>query len=241
MDNLSVARSSPPAEGGLVDNAMRAINQRIRAERLRVGDPVPSEAGLAVEFGVSRTVVREAFRALAALGIINLGNGRRARVGTIDKDVLGLVIDHAVHTDQVSIQQIYDVRRTIEMRTVALATLRRSEPEAEGINAHAFAMRQAFSRPDEAMEHDIAFHTAIAVASRNPLFALIVGSFSVVTRQTWRIGWDSRSTNAERLANVDCHARIAAAIEAREPHMAEAAMAEHFDNSVKALLSAGVI
>jgi len=239
--NLSIARSSPEAEGGLVDNAMRAINQRIRAERLRVGDPVPSEAGLAVEFGVSRTVVREAFRALAALGIINLGNGRRARVGTIDKDVLGLVLDHAVHTDQVSIQQIYDVRRTIEMRTVALATLRRSEPEAEAINAHAFAMRQAFSRPDEAMEHDIAFHTAIAVASRNPLFALIVGSFSVVTRQTWRIGWDSRSTDAERLANVDCHARIAAAIEAREPRMAEAAMAEHFDNSVKALLSAGVI
>jgi GntR family transcriptional regulator, transcriptional repressor for pyruvate dehydrogenase complex len=98
-------------------------------------------------------------------------------------------------------------------------------------------MRQAFSRPDAAMEHDIAFHSAIAGASRNPVFALLVGSFSVVTRQTWRIGWDSRSTDAERLANV----RIAAAIEAREPRAAEAAMAEHFDGSVKALLSAGVI
>ena len=43
--NLSLVRSSPEAEGGLVDNAMRAINRRIRAERLRVGDPVPSEAG----------------------------------------------------------------------------------------------------------------------------------------------------------------------------------------------------
>ena len=170
-----------------------------------------------------------------------MGTGGGPEFGTIDKDVLGVVIDHAVHTDQVSIQQIYDVRRTIEMRTVALATLRRSEPEAEAINAHAFAMRQAFSRPDEAMEQDIAFHTAIAVASRNPLFALIVGSFSVVTRQTWRIGWDSRATDAEQLANVECHARIAAAIQAREPRMAETAMAEHFDNSVKALLSAGVI
>src|ERR1700728_3518641 len=156
--NLSIARSSPEAEGGLVDNAMRAINQRIRGQRLRVGDPVPSEAGLAVEFGVSRTVVRESFRALAALGIIDLGNGRRARVGTIDKDVLGLVIDHAVHTDQASIQQIYDVRRTVEMRTVALAALRRSEPEAESISGRAAAMRQAFSHPADVMEHDIAFH-----------------------------------------------------------------------------------
>ncbi len=81
----------------------------------------------AEDLGVSRTVVREALRALAALGIVDLGNGRRARVGTIDNDVLGLVLDHAVHTDQVAIQQIYDVRRTIEMRTVSLATLRRSD------------------------------------------------------------------------------------------------------------------
>src|SRR3984885_7325746 len=202
MDEPIHRRSSPEAEGGLVDNALRAINQRIRAERLRVGDPVPSEAGLAVEFGVSRTVVREAFRALAALGIINLGNGRRARVGTIDKDVLGLVIDHAVHTDQVSIQQIYDVRRTIEMRTVALAALRRSEPEAEAISGRAASMRQAFSHPADVMEHDIAFHCAIAVAARNPLFALIVGSFGVVTRQTWRIGWGSPPPDPEHLANA---------------------------------------
>ena len=239
--NPSLVRSNPEPDGGLVDLAMRAIIQRSRGEGLRVGAPVPSEAAFAAELGVSRTVVREAFRALAALEIIDLGNGRRARIGTIDKDVFGLVIDHAVHTDQASIQQIYDVRRTIEMRTVALATLRRSAPEAQAISAHAVAMRQAFSRPDEAMEHDIGFHTAIAAASRNPLFALIVGSFSVVTRQTWRIGWDSRSTDEERLASVECHARIAAAIEAREPRVAEAAMAEHFDNSVKALLSAGVI
>jgi GntR family transcriptional regulator, transcriptional repressor for pyruvate dehydrogenase complex len=185
--------------------------------------------------------VREALRALATLGVIDLGNGRRARVGSIDKEVLGLVLDRAVHTNQATIQQIYDVRRTIEIRTVALAALRRSDGEARAIRAHAAQMREAFSRPDEAMEHYIAFHSAIAVASRNPLFALIVGSFGIVTRQTWRIGWESRSSDAERLANVDLHARIAVAIEAREPRGAETAMAEHFDGSVKALLAAGVV
>ena len=239
--DVSVVRPGPGAEGGLVESAMRAINDRIRRARQRIGDPIPSEAALAAELGVSRTVVREAFRALATLGVIDLGNGRRARVGTIDKDVLGLVLDHAVHTDQATIQQIYDVRRTIEMRTVALAALRHLDSEAKAIRGHAAAMRAAFSRPDEVMEHDIAFHSAIAVASRNPLFALIVGSFSVVMRQTWRIGWASRSTDGRRLANIECHERIAAAIAAHEPRVAEQAMAEHFDNSVKALLSAGVV
>ena len=228
-------------DGGLVGRIVRAVNDRIKSERLRVGDPVPSEMAFASELGVSRTVVREAFRALATLGVLQLVNGRRARVGATDAGVLGLVLDHAVHTDRVSIQQIYDVRRTIEVRTAALAALRRTDKEAAAIRGHAAAMRAAFRRPPEAMEHDIAFHTAIAGASRNPLFALIVGSFEVITRQTWRIGWDSRATDAERMANVECHERIAAAIAAREPRTAEAAMAEHFDNSVKALLSAGVI
>ena len=102
-------------------------------------------------------------------------------------------------------------------------------------------MRDAFLRPAEVMEHDIAFHGAIAVASRNPLFALVVGSFGVITRQTWRIGWESRSSDAQRMGSVECHERIAAAIEVRDARGAEAAMAQHFDDSVKALLTAGVI
>ena len=228
-------------DGGLVGRIARVVNDRIRSQRLRVGDAIPSESALAAELGVSRTAVREAFRSLSALGILQLVNGRRARVGATDADVLGLVLDHAVHTDQASIQQIYDVRRTIEVRTAALAALRRTQAEALAVSACAAAMREAFHRPSEVMEHDIAFHTAIANASRNPLFALIVGSFDVITRQTWRIGWESRATDEERMANVACHERIAEAIEAQKPKAAEQAMAEHFDNSVRALLSAGVI
>lgn len=236
----SAAQKAAGAEGR-VESATRAINERIRREHLRVGKPIPSEADLAGGLGVSRTVVREALRALSALGIVDLGNGRRARVGTIDKDALGLVLDHAAHTDQATIQQIYDVRRTIEMRTVALAALRRHDAEAQEIASHAAAMRKNFSRPERAMEHDIAFHAAIAAASRNPLFALIVGSFGVITRQTWRIGWESRRTDDQRLASIACHERIAAMIIERDASAAEAAMAAHFDDSVKALLAAGVI
>ena len=84
------------------------------------------------------------------------------------------------------------------------------------------------------------FHEAIARASRNPLFALIVGSFHIVTRQTWGIGWTSRPNDAERMASVACHGAIARAIAEREPRVASAAMADHFDLSVKWLLAAGV-
>ena len=185
--------------------------------------------------------MREAFRSLSTLGIIEVGNGRKARVGAIDQTVLSLVLDHAVQTNQVSIQQIYDVRRTIEMRTVGLAALRRSGAEAAEIAGLASTMRQVRQQPEAIMEVDIAFHEAIARASRNPLFELIVNAFHVVTRQTWHIGWASRRLETDRLASIACHERIAAAILARDPPTAEAAMAEHFDSSVKVLLDAGVI
>jgi GntR family transcriptional regulator, transcriptional repressor for pyruvate dehydrogenase complex len=228
-------------ETGLVGRVMRAVNDHVRLAALKPGDSIPSEAHFAMQLAVSRAVVREAFRSLGALGIIAVGNGRRARVGSIDTDVLGLILDHAVQTDQVSILQIYDVRRTIEMRTVALAALRRSEAEAKTIIRWADAMLADRERIERVMAHDIAFHEAIGIASRNPLFSLIVSSFSVVTRQTWRIGWTSRPTDTLRLESIHCHQRIAAAIEMQDPKAAEAAMAEHFDHSVKALLAAGVI
>lgn len=226
--------------GGLVQRVALGLHDLIRAEARRAGDPLPSENAVALRFGVSRAVVREAFRSLAALRLIDIGAGRRARVSTIDASVLALLLDHAVLTDQISIQQIYDVRRSIELRTAALAALRRSEAEACAIADLAAAMRADFARPEQVMAHDIAFHEAIAQASRNPMFALLVGSFHVVTRQTWMVGWRSRRDDAQRMESVEGHVAIAAAIAAGEHKGAETAMAAHFDLSVRALLAAGI-
>ena len=227
-------------ETSSVDQVVAAVRARIRADGLAPGDALPGESALALELGVSRAVVREAFRSLQALRLIDIGNGRRARVSKIDPSVLALVLDHAVQTDQVSIQQIYDVRRTIELRTVALAAMRRSEREAAGIAALAAAMRADFLEPERVMEHDIAFHEAIGRASRNPMFDLLVGSFHVITRQTWGIGWKSRARDGQRMASVEGHEAIARAILEQDSEGAQARMAEHFDLSVKALLAAGI-
>jgi GntR family transcriptional repressor for pyruvate dehydrogenase complex len=231
---------SDEAPTSLVSRVVHDIRRLIRSEGLRIGDPLPSEAALGEQLGVSRAVVREAYRSMAALRLISVGNGRRARVSEVDPEVLALVIDHGVTTDQVSVQQILDVRRTIEMRTGGLAALRRTDKEAQEIVALAAAMRADFNDMDKVMEHDIAFHETIARASRNPLFALIVGSFHVVTRQTWRIGWLARENDVDRYENVACHEAIAATIERGNRAGAESLMAEHFDNTVKVLLASGI-
>ncbi len=233
--------SDPVDQGvGLVSSTIGAITRLIREQDLMPGDRLPSEATLARDLQVSRTVVREAFRSLAAMRIIELASGRRAAVAPIDHGAMSLIIEHGVHTDQISIQQIYDVRRTIESRIVTLAALRRNEGEAQAIRAEAAAMRAAIDDPPALMRHDLAFHMGLARASRNPVFALIMGAFQGITAQTWPVGWRSRTSAAAREAMIANHENIAAAVAEGDPERAAAAMSQHFDDSVRALISAGL-
>lgn len=225
---------------GLVSNAIGAITAHIRMNELGPGDRLPSEAALSKELSVSRTVVREAFRSLAAMRLIDLSAGKRATVAQLDSGAMSLMIEHGIDTEQINVQQIYDVRRTIEVRTATLAALRRSNDEARTILAHAEAMRANFAVSERVMESDLAFHLEIARASKNPIFVMIVGAFQGVSRQTWPIGWRSRASDDERHAMNDLHVAIAEAIVAGDPQASSQLMAQHFDESVKALLAAGV-
>jgi DNA-binding FadR family transcriptional regulator len=226
--------------GSLVGDTIGSITRLIRENDLMPGARLPSEAELSRQLQVSRTVVREAFRSLAAMRIIELAAGKRATVAPIDHGAMSLIIEHGVHTDQISVQQIYDVRRAIESRIVTLAALRRSEAEAAAICGEAAAMRAAIGQPEQLMQHDLAFHMALARASRNPVFTLIVGAFQGITAQTWLIGWRSRTTAEARDAMVSTHERIADAITAGDPERAVREMSFHFDDSVRALISAGL-
>ena len=225
---------------GLVGDAIGAITRHIREHDLVPGDRLPSEATLSRELNVSRTVVREAFRSLAAMRIIDLATGKRATVANLDHGAMGLMIEHGVHTDQITIQQIYDVRRTIETRIAALAAIRRGEAEAEAIRALAQGMREAADDPVLLLERDLDFHVALARACANPVFLLIAGAFQGVTRQTWPVGWRSRTTVESRERMIATHEEIASAVAAGDPARASEAMGRHFDESLRALVQAGV-
>lgn len=217
----------------------QAVIDHIRQQNLRAGDRLPSELAFAEIVGVSRTLIRETFGALAALNLIDVGNGRCARVGVIDGSTLAMMLAHAVHTEQASVQQIWDVRRALEQRAVALAAMQRTQAEAEEIAKHAREMRRAGDDLVTQTEHDIAFHRVIAEASRNPIFSLQINSFSDLMRETCPIGWRSRRTDEARLSVFDQHDLIAEAILKGDPVAAEQAMAEHFKLSILALNSSG--
>lgn len=226
------------AGGSLVQQAMEAVSAFIRDHGLRVGDTLPGEAHFAAVLGVSRAVMREAFGALAALRVIDVANGRKPRVGAMDGSVIAASLDHAVSTAQVSVSEIWDVRRTIELRTAELAATERTDEEASEIEALAARMATEADDLERMSRHDIAFHEAIARATHNALFVQIVASFGPLMEVAVPAAWRTRTAATQRQTMIDRHLAVARAIRRRDPVVAAMAMSDHFDASVGDLLKA---
>jgi DNA-binding FadR family transcriptional regulator len=203
---------------------------------LRVGDTLPGEGYFATKLGVSRAVMREAFGALAALKLIDVGNGRRAKVGAIDGSVIAASLDHALSTAQIRVADVWDVRRTIEMRTAALAARNATPVQSARIVALAEAMGKDDQPHEQTTEDDIDFHLAIAEASGNALFNQIVSSFVPLMRVAVPQAWKTRQTPEQKAEILDRHRRLAWAIANRDADEAERWMAGHFDEAIGALL-----
>jgi len=219
------------ARGSLVERAMDMVRDHIRTHDLKVGDTLPGEGSFAAQMGVSRPVMREAFGALAALRLVDVGNGRRPRVGAIDGSAMAASMGHAVNTAQVSLADVWDVRCTLELRTAELAALHRSDEQARAISA---AADRLTVEGDEAARTaaDTEFHQTIAAASGNPLYYQIVCSFEELMARAVPRAWQERALPEERAESLSLHHEVADAIAAREPVRARIAMERHFANSV---------
>src|SRR3546814_10117577 len=87
-----------PKATDFVSDTVAAIARLIRDTDLKPGDRLPAEATLSRDLQVSRTVVREALRSLAALRLVDLGAGRRPRVAELDDDPFSRMIEHGVES-----------------------------------------------------------------------------------------------------------------------------------------------
>ncbi|MCW3797612.1 FCD domain-containing protein [Sphingomonas sp. BN140010] len=229
-----------PAGGArsLSKTAMDAVRRYIHDEQLRVGDALPGEGFFAERLGVSRAVMREAFGALAALKLIDVANGRRARVAALDGSAMSASLDHAISTAQIDVADVWDVRRTIELRTAELAARHSTLPQARKIVAIAERLASEDLSQEQLTAEDIQFHLAIAEASGNPLFYQIVSSFVPLMRVAVPTAWETRRTPEQRREIRERHRQLAKAIAEHEPEQARQCMAAHFDESIGALLSA---
>ncbi|AXB79277.1 FadR/GntR family transcriptional regulator [Novosphingobium sp. P6W] len=204
---------------GLLDNIGRAIVTGQFEKAV-----FPTEAELAKQHGVSRSVTREAVKMLTAKGLLSA----RPRQGTtvqptsswnlFDTDVLRWMLERKLSIDL--LRQFNELRVAVEPEGAALAAMVAAEEDLARIDAGLERMQAAEHGLDDPLEADIAFHVAVLRASKNPFYIQLRDVVSTALRTSIRF------TNRikGRTADVAEHAKVRDAIAARDPDAARIAM-----------------
>lgn len=187
--------------------------------------PFPTEAELAKQYDVSRSVVREAVKMLGAKGLLTA----RPRKGTtiqatdrwnlFDIDVLRWLLDRKFSLSV--LRQFSELLEAIEPASAALAARAHTEEGLRAIRAGFARMEAAERDDDDSLEADIAFHIAILQASANPFYA----QFRDVVTTALRTSIRFTNRFKGRTASLPQHKAVLDAITQREPEQARAAMA----------------
>lgn len=184
----------------------------------------PTEAEIAQQYAVSRSVTREAVKMLTAKGLLVA----RPRKGTtvqpprhwnlFDTDVLRWMLERKFSLGL--LRQFTELRLAIEPMAAAIAAQTADAEGIAGIRTGYERMVAAEAGDDDALEADIAFHIAILEASANPFYAQFRDVVSTALRTSIRF------TNRfkGRTASLPQHGAVLTAIEAHDPAAASAAM-----------------
>lgn len=220
----------------LSDRVADAMLAHIVRAGLRPGERLPSERELGEQFGVSRTVVREALRSLAAKGVLTVQSGAPPVVARVDADravealrlyVLGL----EVGPGGLDYAQVDEVRSVVECRVTRLAAQSATDDDVARLARVHDEFQARLHDVAATSELDVEFHRTVAVASHNPLFLLVLESIEPVLLRVRRatLGVPGRPERA-----VDAHGEILDRIRHHDPEGAEAAMNAHLEESRRA-------
>ncbi len=222
-----------PSRSSLADQVAQHLVLHIRTNKLRSGEEVPSELSVSAELGISRGIVREAYRGLRMAGILDISNGRSPRVGELHEGVLSHLLEHALSTDQATAEQALHLRAAIEVRAAELAAENRLPDHVAALQTEAAIMRANVGRHDLFAEADARFHETIGRATGNPLFSLISSALRGALKTTIRVGLRNRIVQSELDQVAVTHQRIADAIGDGDAVQAREYMVIHFREALR--------
>jgi len=223
----------------LAQRVVAGLKDKILAGDLPPGHKLPSEAELIDEYGVSRTVVREAVTRLRAEGLVETFQGRGSFVLAMPEPTSFTVESAAIRTHH-DVLDMIDFRVGIECEAAALAAARVDAAGADSVRAALDAFVGA--APENQVDADFGFHRAVAAASGNRFYLDLLDSLGpmMIMLPRTRLGDAYSLTDAGHVERVRReHDNVAAAIVAGDPDIARAAMRVHLGNTRRRLDAGG--
>ncbi|MBN9070273.1 MAG: FadR family transcriptional regulator [Rhizobiales bacterium] len=218
----------------------RALAGEILSGRYPPGTALPTENELGSAYGVSRTVIREALKVLAAKGLIL----SRPRIGTIvcEPDNWSLLDPQVMEWhgptlfDRNLLEAVLETRRALEPLAASLAAQRASLREVADLDAAWQRMAAGAKDVDRFSGADIEFHRVLYRASHNPVIRQIGVLIDAALRYSFET---SNKTVFDRTQALKCHRAVVEALRLRDSAAAAAAAASLIEQAAHDIDLAG--
>ncbi len=223
----------------LTQSIVQDLGQAIVCGTYSSEKPFPIEADLCTQFGVSRSVLREAVKMLTSKGLLSA----RPRQGTwvepesnwnlLDPSVMHWLLDRKFSIDL--LLEFTQVRLAIEPQAAEFAALSHDEDAMDQIDAAIDRMDAAAKGDDDPLLSDIAFHVAVLEASGNRFFMQLEDLIDTALRISIRFTNQSKGVV---LADVDAHRDVATAIRNGNAELASSAMKAMLSEALELMTAA---
>jgi len=209
----------------LYEQIVQQIEQSVLKGALKEGDQLPAERELAQQFGVSRTAVREAIKALHEKGLVVAFPGRGTFVTNGDSNSMRQSLDRILKSGQPDgAAHLVEFREILEPEIAALAAARADDQDLATMREAVSVMDNARRDADAFIEADLDFHLALAEAAANPFILSLIDSIvGLLREQRLRIFYVDGGPERGQIH----HKRILDAMERCDSRAAREAMQAH--------------
>ena len=222
-------------EQRLYERVVEKVLELISSGAWKPGYRLPPERELSEAFGVSRTVVREAVKALEARGILESTTGSGVTVRRADFNMVSQSLEtymQLANRDDFEIR-LNEVRRVLEVEMVALAASRITPEQRTQLRQICRQMREGKNTAKQMAELDFRLHVTLAESTQNDLFKVLLAPLISQLREQIILTWEDFPRPVEDV--FDQHESIVAAVENGDAEAARQAMTKHLIYSRKVL------
>lgn len=170
MTELDVPLSKDRLSARVADR----LQEFITGNNLEPGSRLPSERSLAESLGVSRIVIREGMKMLEERGLVHVRTGLGSYVAHIQPESVAESMGLLFKQEHSPYSYLEEIRDIVEVKMAALAAERRTENDLVNLEESIQRMYALKGNLDEFVQADLDFHIAVAEATQNPLFVVLI-------------------------------------------------------------------
>jgi DNA-binding FadR family transcriptional regulator len=225
LSNLKITKQN------LYEQIVQQLQEMIINGYLRPGDKLPPERQMAEQLGVSRTVIREAFKTLENRGLVKGLIGDGTYVSQVGSETISESLKLLLQRRMASFEHLNEIRRMFEVEIVGLAAKRTTPKDIENMERAITEMEVSLTITANEAEQlicyikaDMAFHTALVIACQNPLLSVLLEPITDQLLEFRRLAASSPDAKQDGLFY---HRKIMEKIKVHDVSGAQMLMREH--------------